>query len=120
MGTRPENSSHATSYDLHIKLKSALKNRVSRYEHAGVIYFLHDPEKPDTVKLGLTKDEFKRGKQHQKCKLGTKYVNFGIHFEKVKMAERFLKIELDHLKAPWYCKQCDQEHKEGNLRRRLW
>lgn len=112
-GPRPEKSDYAISYDLHVKLKSVLKERTSPREDTGVIYFLQVPEEPGLVKLGLTKDEFKRGKQHQqKCKLDTTYANISIQFAKMKMAEKFLKIELDHLKEPWYCDQCHQEHEE--------
>ncbi|CAI6339185.1 unnamed protein product [Periconia digitata] len=112
-GQRPRKPDFAVSYDLHKKLKSGLKDRVSLKESDGLLYFLQVPQRPGIVKLGFTQDEFKRGKQHkQKCKLETIHANISIQFAKMKIAEKFMKIELDHLKAPWYCGECRIEHKE--------
>ena len=107
------NSTQISAQIIHLSLIKEAKLDLTGGEEEGSIYVLRDPKRKSLLKIGRSKDPEKRNKKHIKnCGTSLECIFASNRVKNVKRAERLTHIDLKHLKRPWNCNRCSQQHRE--------
>ncbi|KAJ4363023.1 hypothetical protein N0V83_010141 [Neocucurbitaria cava] len=96
-----------TPRDIHAKIRSALLEDLTFSEKKGIIYILHDPDRPELgYKIGATTRStyLDRINEHrQKCNFEPNVVHEGIEIDYCFRTEKLIQAELDNFCQHWDC-----------------